>query len=422
MAAASGRSATALSSRAPGATDVDPRAWIERFANFPRGSVADLLFRESYRFSFFQAVRVLAQLAPERQPVGLAGPPATELVRFRAHNSLSFPPSALYDLTRPAAQALTPQMTVTFFGLTGPSGILPRHYTELLLRLRDLKGPERTALRDWFDLFNHRLISLFYRAWEKYRFFVAFDRREHEAAEPDAFTQALYSLVGLGTPGLRGRLRVSQWDVRLDVPRERVLARIHDLGLLEFGGLLAHRPRNASGLECLLAGYFGLPVRMVPFHGQWMRLGPECQTALGGPEESTALGRTAVVGERVWDVQGKVRLRVGPMTLEQFNEFQPDRSANPERKAFFLLLHLARLYIGPELSFDVQFILRAAEVPESSLSFDEDAGPRLGRNAWLTSRAPDDDVADAVFEGEEIYWVNESKRWATRTGSDPWHP
>jgi type VI secretion system protein ImpH len=399
---------------APLLDEIEPREWIERFASFPQGSVADLLLRESYRFSFFQAVRVLAKLSPGRQPVGHAGPPTAEIARFRAHQSLSFPPSAIWELLPPSPKSLTPQMTVTFFGLTGPSGILPRHYTELLLRLRDIRGPERTALRDWLDLFNHRLISLFYRSWEKYRFFVNFERREQEDEEPDAFTQALYSLVGLGTPGLRRRLRISQWEVRRDAPRERVLGRIHDLGLLQFGGLLSHRPRNAVSLEGLLSGYFGLPVQVIQFHGQWMRLDSENQSALGGP--LAALGETVVIGERVWDVQGKIRIRVGPMSFAQFNEFQPDRSAIPERKVFFLLIHLARLYIGPELSFDVQFILRAAHVPQSSLQNDDQAGPRLGWNTWITSRTPEENVEDAVFEGEEITFVNEPRRWATSRG------
>jgi type VI secretion system protein ImpH len=393
---------SALSPTAP----VDPaRAWVERFATLSRGSVADRLFRECYHFSFFQSVRLLARLAPDRQPVGYWSAPASEIVRFRAHLSLSFPPSALYELTRPAPRVLVPRMTVTFFGLTGPSGILPRHYTELLLRLRDQRGPERYALRDWLDQFNHRLLSLFYRAWEKYRFYIPYERGEFAREDPDTFTQALYGLVGLGTRGLRDRLRVSQWEVRRDQQRERVLARVNDLGLLHFGGLLAQRRPTAAGLEALLSGYFKLPVRVGQFQGQWMRLDPENQSALGGPD--VALGVNVVVGERVWDVQGKVRLRVGPMDFRHFNEFQPDRAAHPERKAFFLLLHLARLYIGAEMTFEVQLVLRASEVPECSLVDDEDAGPRLGWNTWVTSREPERDVEDAIFEGEEIRWVNE---------------
>ncbi len=406
MAATGWGSATPVIGSSIPAGDDAGQSLIERFASFPPGSVADRLFKECYSFSFFQAVRLLSTLSEGRQPVGHTGPPPSEIVRFRAHQSLSFPPSAIYELQRPTPASLLPHMTVTFFGMTGSSGILPRHYTELLLRLRDFRGPERDALRDWFDLFNHRLISLFYRTWEKYRFYLAYERREFAADDPDTFTQALYSFVGLGTPGLRNRLRISQWEVRRDQRRERVLARIHDLGLLQFGGLLASRPPNAANLQALLSGYFGLPVKVLQFQGQWMRLDAENQSALGGSEDSTALGLNVVVGERVWDVQSKARLRVGPMDARQFHEFQPDSAANPERKAFFLLLHLARLYIGVELTFDVQLILKATAVAECSLVDDEDLGPRLGWNTWVTSREPERDVDDAVFEGEEMRWVN----------------
>src|SRR5205807_1948138 len=141
--------------------------WTEERSAGPRLSVADRLFAEPFAFRFFQAVRLLERLDPKRLPVGRSARPEKEVVRFVAHLSLSFPPSELFDL-RPGEGDAPPQMTVSFMGLTGPSGILPRHYTERLLRLeREGKGPEIGAFRGWLDLFNHRLISLFFRAWEK---------------------------------------------------------------------------------------------------------------------------------------------------------------------------------------------------------------------------------------------------------------
>ncbi|HEX5271052.1 MAG TPA: type VI secretion system baseplate subunit TssG, partial [Gemmataceae bacterium] len=139
-------------------------------------ALADRLFAEGYAFDFFQAVRLLEALYPGRQVGGTEEP-----VRFRAWQSLSFPPSAVAGLRPPDSEEVPAVMTVAFLGLTGPSGVLPRHYTELLLRLqRDARGPERTALRDWLDMFNDRLIALFYRAWRKYRFWLAYERRGHE--------------------------------------------------------------------------------------------------------------------------------------------------------------------------------------------------------------------------------------------------
>jgi type VI secretion system protein ImpH len=400
---ASGAAGPARRESPPGLPDaVTQPAW-------PAGSVAERLFAEPFAFDFFQAVRLLQQLDPGRARVGGSSPPAAEAVRFRAHNSLSFPASAVYNLARPTAAPGPPLLTVTFMGLTGNAGALPRHYTELLLRVeKDARGPEKYALRDWLDLFNHRLVSLFFRGWEKYRFPITYERREKTGvAEPDPFTAALFSLVGLGTPGLRDRLRVAVRTEADGRPRERVLARVHDLALAYYGGLLAHRPRCAAGLEGLLHDYFGLAVRVEQFHGQWLQLDPSNQSRLGDAAGNCALGVNVVAGERVWDVQGKIRLRVGPLRLADFRSFLPDRTPVAQRKQFFALVHLARLYVGPELAFDVQLTLAAAEVPECRLPKGTADGPRLGWDTWVRSQSFARPAEDAVFEGEEIVFVNE---------------
>src|SRR5262249_40042854 len=155
------------------------------------------LFKQFFQFDFFQAVRILEQLAPERVAVGRAGPPFQEVVRFKAHASLSFPPSVIANLTPPTAAVPVPAMSVPFMGLTGPSGVLPRHYTVMLLRVeKELKTKEKYAFRDWLDLFNHRFIALFFRAWEKYRFDVNFSRRR-PGSDNELFAHAILSLVGL---------------------------------------------------------------------------------------------------------------------------------------------------------------------------------------------------------------------------------
>lgn len=384
-------------------------------------SVAARLFEEGFAFDFFQAVRLLERLAPQRSPVGRAGPPQAEVVRFRAHLSLSFPPSSIYEIQPPSAALPVPAMTVAFMGLTGPSGILPQHYTELLLRLeRDGKGLEKTALRAWLDLFNHRLLSLFWRAWEKYRFSIHYERGEYRGREPDAFTQVLFSLVGLGLPPLRNRLRVGALLAPPTMEREGggcrgeagadSLARIDDVSLLHYSGFFAHRPRCAASLEALLRDYFGFDVQVRQFQGQWLYLDVANQSRLGAAGGNCRLGVDLVAGARVWDVQGKFRVRIGPLSYVAFNEFLPDRSPVSSRKALFLLIHLVRLYVGPELDFDVQLVLRAEEVPECRMTRGASGDPpRLGWNTWIRSQAMSHDAADAVFAGEEEVWMNESK-------------
>ncbi len=367
-------------------------------------NIADRLYAEGCAFDFFQAVRVLARLDPARQPVGQAGSPREEVVRFRAHLSLTFPAGAVDEVVPPTNELPAPLMTVTFFGLTGPSGVLPRHYTEHLIRQeREGKGTEKHAFRAWLDLFNHRLISLFYRAWEKYRFYLAYERGAYAGPEPDPFTNGVFSLIGLGMAPLRGRLRVACREEEDGRPRERVLARIDDLALLYYGGLLAQRPRSAVGLQAILEDFFGLPVRVQQFHGRWMVFDAAGQSRLG--EANCGLGADLTAGERVYDVQSKVRLRVGPLPRARFDGFLPDRAPVPERKALFLMVQLARLYLGPELDFDVQVVLRAADVPPCRMKAGAGFGPRLGWNTWICTHTVEQDADDAVFEGEEVYWV-----------------
>jgi type VI secretion system protein ImpH len=382
-------------------------------------TVAERLFAEGFAFDFFQAVRLLEKLAPERRPVGHDATPRSEAARFRAHLSASFPPSSIYQI-EPASLAGTlpggewdrgerpPTLTVTFMGLTGPSGVLPRHYTEMLMRARDARGPERYLARDWFDLFNHRLISLFYRAWTKYRFWLTYERGEYSQPDPDLFTESLYCLVGLGNRPLRNRLRIAVRPGAEGPPRERVLARVEDLVLLYYAGLLAHRPRCAVSLERMLEDYFGLAVRVLQFEGKWLQLDRESQSRLSAGAGNSELGVNVVAGERVWNVRSKIRIRLGPLTYEQFVSFIPDQSPVPQRKVFFKLMHLVRLYVGPELEVDVQLVLRASEIPRCQMLQSRADGPRLGWNCWTTSKPVGRDSEDAVFAGVEMTWVPET--------------
>jgi type VI secretion system protein ImpH len=364
------------------------------------------LFNEPFAFDFFQAVRLLERLTPVREPVGRESVPDHEVIRFRCHVSLSFPPSQIFDLTQDTDDGMA-HMAVTFFGLIGASGVLPRHYTELLLRLdRDVRGPERYLLRDWLDLFNHRLISLFYRAWEKYRFHVPYERGEYARTEPDTFTRSLFSLIGLGMPPLRDRLRITRFTEHEGAHKARVLGKVDDLVLLRYSGFLARRVSSATGLEAIIRDYFSLPARAQQFTGQWLQLDEGSQSCLGDLGKHNRLGSDCVAGERVWDAPSKFRLRLGPLTREQFEDFLPDRDPIREAKSYFLLMQLVRFYVGPELDFDVQLLLRGSDVPETRLASGEQDGGRLGWNTWLRSQEYADVATDAVFEGMDITSLN----------------
>ena len=322
------------------------------------------LRKEPGAYNFFQAVRILNRLLRDHTPVGRFSDPGTETVRFGAAPGIGFPSSSIASLDWPPdAQA---RMDVNFMGLTGPQGVLPLYYTTLLReRLRAHDG----SLRAFFDIFNHRAISLFYRAWEKHRFMVAYERNEEDPVSPH-----LLDLLGLGTPGLSDRQ---------GIPDEALLFR---------SGLLVEHSRSAPGLRALLTDYFGVPVEIEQFIGRWHSIDKDIQCCLGDTgTDSNQLSVGTVLGDEVWDQQSGVRIRLGPLTAKQYLEFLPDGSAHRPLRA------LVRFFGGSEFDFEVQLVLKKEETPPCELGVVGPVAPRLGWLTWARTEAPLRDPDDTIL-------------------------
>ena len=324
------------------------------------------LFEYPYEFDFFQAVRLLHVILGERTGVGRIAKPDEEPVRFKVRQSLEFPPSALYSLS---VEDDPPRMAVAFLGLTGIQGALPHHYTEHILARGQSKD---FSMAEFFDLFNHRILSLFYRAWEKHRLPVRFQLASARG-ELDEFTQYLFDWIGLGTAGLRGRLA------------------FRDQALLRYAGLIGQKPACAAALKAILRDYFGVPAEIEEFAGAWHSLAEEDQCNLDEQDLKNRLGEGAIAGDAVWDPQARFRVRLGPLSLEKFVAFLPDGRAVAEFQ------DLVRFYVGQVLQFDLQLVLKAQEVPFSQLGDETPAGPRLGWCGWAKTGEFERDAEDAVF-------------------------
>lgn len=310
------------------------------------------ILEQGHKFEFLQAVRVLEQLSPGRKPVGYAGPPSDEAVRFGARQSLSFPASEIQSIVADESGQTPPDMIVNFMGLTGPLGVLPYCYTELLLERIFRKD---YTLRDFLDLFNHRAISLFYRASTKYHFLIDYERNPEEG-----IAQYLSDLTGMGTPALKNRMKIT------------------DQIFLFYSGLFNQQPRSACGLEGILHDYFQVPAEIEMFIGQWIRMEPGNLTRLG--IQNSTLGVDFILGERIWDRQSKFRVQLGPLSLAQIRQFFPGSPAFEE------LVQLIRLYAGIEHDFDVSLVPEIKEASSCQLRSDGEAGARLGWSSWLAMR------------------------------------
>ncbi len=318
-----------------------------------------------YEFEFFQAVRLLQLLTPGAL-VGKFAPPTTEAVRFGAHQMMAFPASQIQALERRPSGG--PLMLVNFMGLTGPLGVLPLYYTELLLNRGRAKD---RVLGDFFDLFNHRFISLFYRAWEKYRFPIAYERDEQER---DRFSHHLLDLIGIGTPGLQDRQSVA------------------DDSLIYYSGLLSLHPRSETGLRNILTDYFDVPVEVEQFIGAWYPLDNTTQCRFdAGNTVSEQLAVGAVVGDEVWDPQSAARIKLGPMTLRQYLDFLPNGTAHEPLRA------LLKFFSSGECDFEVQLVLKREEVPPCELGSEGEVAPQLGWCTWMKSAPFRRDPGDTIL-------------------------
>lgn len=337
-----------------------------------RGALAlgDLLAEEGYRFEFYQAVRLL-QLAPAAgAPVGEGDDPRRESVRFASRVSLAFPASDLYMVAPAPAEGGPARVSVAFLGVATPAsfGSLPLPYAELILSRRREKD---TVLEEFLDLFNHRLISLFYRAWERCRPAIVYERLGGRAA--GAYERALYALLGLGTPGLRARLPL---DGR---------------ALLARAGPLQRQRASALELIELVESYFGVPVAVRQFVPAWCAIADDERSRLG--RFACELGINVTLGARVRIAQARFRLRLGPLVWSEFQRYLPPGAAYRE------LVGLVRLAVGLDLDFELQPVLRADAVTGIRLGVADERGAAwLGWSTWLVAAPPVRDAEDVIID------------------------
>lgn len=330
-----------------------------------REETSDLIARlaaDPSRFDFFRAVRLLEAMHVERPRLGESLSPSQDLIRLSQQPSLAFARSTL-DSFEPGDAARPPKLSVNFLGLFGPNAPLPLHITEYAHE-RQMNARDST-MTAFLNVFHHRMLSLFFRAW-------ACNQKSADLDRPAEARFATYigSLFGIGMPGLQDRDAVPDW------------------AKLFYSGRLVAQTRNAEGLEAILRDFLAMPLRILTFFGHWLRL-PEHSTCLLGESPDTGtLGTSAVIGSRVWDSQLKFRVRIGPVSFADFERLLPGRASFRRMKDWVLN------YDGQEHLWDVQVILKKEEVPAICLG---QAGA-LGWTSWLRSKPFDQDAEDLVLD------------------------
>ncbi len=339
-------------------------------------SLIQKLIKKPSEFSFIQAVRLLERFAffssakdakLARHPVARFTPPGSEVVRFHSKQSLAFPAAEISSVTVDISNSnqRQSQMLVNFMGLTGSNGILPYHYTELVLRRMKVKDK---SMLHFLDLFNHRLVSLFYQSSVKYRLPIEYERKRINVSDQtrtDTHTKILLSLLGLGTRGLQDRLYTK------------------DESLIYYAGLFTKKVRTAAGLKQIILNHFAIPVDIKEFIGQWQNLIDDVRTRMPGiacPRgQNNQLGRSVMLGNKGWFAQGKFRIILGPLSKQQLHNFAPGTAT------LRALDEIVRFYVNYEYDYDYVMRIRRADVP-AHIHLNKEKMPVLSWNTWLSTR------------------------------------
>jgi len=351
-------------------------------------NLVEQLQSEPYRFDFFQSVRVLeraAQMHPDDNELvatsSVAGSarPEQESIRFSSRPSLAFNGSdvtkvrqkRVFGADEDEGGALQWQMEVAMMGLTGSQGVMPHAFSETVIS--ELKQ-KNTALKDYFDLFNHRSISMFYEAWHKYQMAPNYERAVLSGSgKSDLFTDAVMSIAGIGLSELR---------FRSAMPDERVA---------QYAGHFGRNICSAESLRNTIQGLFGLEADIEQFKGQWYDLPEDVRCRMPDAEHpdgvNNALGVSTVMGSRCYQAQSKFSVVITPHTEQEFDALSPGSHLLEELKS------VIRLSVGGEQDFEIEVRLKDEYLDLKQMFKNEESSGQLGWSSYLN---PESIEADSV--------------------------
>ncbi|MEB3703059.1 Type VI secretion system baseplate subunit TssG [Candidatus Bealeia paramacronuclearis] len=321
-------------------------------------SLKDQLFQEPYLFEFHRAIQILELMEPDKLPLGLGVNAKDEAVEIKSRAHFDSLRSDIYSLESTTQRHQTPVMEINFMGIAGVQGPLPFPYSEMIIQ-RQRSGD--SSLRDFLDIFNHRLVSILHRIRKQSQISLF-------SKQPDKIPHAtaLKAFLGINAKSLQKRMKVP------------------DRALLQYAGLVWRKPHSREGLVQLLMTYFNVPVTIEECVGKRRAIHPEHQTRIGQSGQFQTLGKTAALGTAMWDYQSHFRVILGPLTAKQFARFLPHKSS------YQRLSDLIKFYVPTNMDFEIELLIQRKDI--FALKLDEQHA--LGWTSWLGKAKHKNDVPD----------------------------
>lgn len=310
-----------------------------------------------HEFGFYEAMRSIECFYNDKARLGETLKSSDDMIRLGQTPSAAFAPSTLSTVSTEKDNLL--HLKVLFFGMFGPNGALPLHLTEYANeRVRTARDE---SFIHFMDMFHHRLLCLFYRAWANKEPTVHFDRPEN-----DRFHLYTGSLLGIGTPAVHDRDQMP------------------DNSKMHYAGHMSTQTHHAEGLGSVLQAFFNVPVKIKEYIGEWLVIPEQSRSYLGKSIDGGKLGQDAVLGGKSWQRQYKFRVLIGPMDLKEYEGLLPGKAKLDQVSA------ILKNYVGMEMTWDINLVLKKEAIPKTKLgSFGQ-----LGWTTWLHSKSMERDAND----------------------------
>lgn len=272
-----------------------------------------------------------------------------DLLRYKVNPELSFPPSDIksIEITENSNGKIQTSLMLNIMGLHGAGSPLPAYFTEHVAKHQD----ETDALRDFFDIFNHRLISLLLESNQKYRYY-----KRYSAGAVDKVSSYFFSFMGQGNLA------------------QRISSHIHWPRLMPFIGLLSFNGESAETMERVLQHYFDFShIQVCPCIRRWVAIAEDQQILLG--THNNIVGENLVLGSRITDINGKFRISISELSWEEFYEYLP------VGKHFATLHTLIKFILKSRLTFDIGLNLKPKEIQAWKIGTENTF--HLGWSTWI---------------------------------------
>jgi type VI secretion system protein ImpH len=318
---------------------------------------------EPWRFDYFAVLRQLERTFKDQPRIGDSSALREEFVRLGQDPFMAFPASNIARVVQGDNKAL--EVFVKYLGLLGPQGALPLATTE---EAYHYVLANDDAFPRFLDIFNHRFIQLFFRAWADSRPIA-----QHDRPDADRFVAYVGSAIGIGSK-----------------PYQH-LDSVPDAAKLEFAGLIGAQAKSASRLAGAICGLFNVKAEVEEFIGTRLMIEAEEWTTLSG--RHNVLGGDALLGRSVFSVQDKVRVRIFTKSLAQYVRFLPTGDLC-EPLADFVFF-----YNGEQLDWDVELAIPTGAAAAIQLG----KFGQLGWTSWMEPNWTSDEAyrRDARFHPAE---------------------